>query len=207
MLLLCLQFIYEVVYPKYIPMKRLPNTKEIELDPTVQRIWEDIVYSMDQYTHDSTLSKFYLPEDILSHCRKAANIFAQLLYAPIPSAEEVRKTRLYGLIYLSMTCGVQLYLKERALTKPYAPYHIKTNSQDIRIARTLVSRMLSEGVKVQNPVSQVMELILSNLQIDQYIRRLTLKGREFNAEKFETLLPAAIMWGYLFAKELVIDEI
>jgi len=188
-------------------MKRLPNTEELELNPTVLRIWEDIVYSMDQYTHDSTLSKFYLPEGILAHCRKAANIFAQLLYSPIPSSEEVQKTRLYGLIYLSMACGVQIFLKERAITKPYAPYHIKSNSIDIRFARNTVSRMLSEGVKVQAPVSQVMELIITSLQTDQYIRRFTLKGREFNAEKFDTLLPAAIMWGYLFTSELLIDEI
>ena len=94
-------------------MKRLPSKQEQQLDPSVQRIWEDIVYSMDQYTHDSALSKFYLPEDLLVHCRKASNIFSQLLYNPIPSPEEVSRTRLYGMLYLSMTGGVYKYILRR----------------------------------------------------------------------------------------------
>lgn len=186
-------------------MKRLPSNEQEEIDPVVNRIWEEIVYSMDEYTDDSNLSKFYLPEEILIHCRTAAQVFTQLLYTPIPSQEEVKRTRLYGLIYLSMSCGVQIFLKERALTKPYSPYSINTQSNHIRHVRNKVGKLLSEGIKVQHPVSQVMELFITNLNSEQYVKRLTLRGKEFNAEKFENLLPAAIMWGYLFAKELVID--
>ena len=51
-----------------------------------------------------------------------------------------------------------------------------------------------------------MELFITHLNTQQYIRRFSLRGREFNVDKFENLLPAAIMWGYLFAKELVVDE-
>lgn len=187
-------------------MKRLPDKEEQVIDPAVQRIWEDIVYSMDQYTHDSALSKFYLPEDILIHCRTAANIFTQLLYSPIPNPDEVKRTRLYGMLHLSMTCGVQIYLKERALTKGYLPYRIIKDVQSVRHARNKIGRLLSEGIKVQPPVSQVMELFITQLNTDHYIRRFSLKGREFNTEKFENLLPAAIMWGYLLAQELVVNE-
>lgn len=187
-------------------MKRLPSSEHEEIDPIVNRIWEEIVYSMDEYTNDSTLSKFYLPEDILIHCRKAAQVFAQLLYTPIPSQDEVKRTRLYGLLNLSMTCGVQIFLKERSYSKPYAPYKINVESNHIRNVRNKVGKLLSEGIKVQPPVSQVMEIVITNLNTDQYIKRLSLRGKEFNAEKFENLLPAAIMWGYLFAKELIIEE-
>jgi hypothetical protein len=192
---------------KFLSMKRLPSKEEEQVvDPTVQRIWEDIVYSMDQYTNDSILSKFYLPEDILTHCRSAAGVFAQLLYTPIPSKEEVKKSRLFGLLYLSMACGVQIFLKERILTKGHIPYRILQDEAILREARNNVGRTLSEGIKVQPPVSQVMELFLEQLKTDHYIRRMSLRGREFNAEKFENLLPAAIMWGYLFSQELTIDE-
>ena len=187
-------------------MKRLPNKEEQQIDPSVQRIWEEIVYSMDQYTNDSVLSKFYLPEEILAHCRSAANIFAQLLYTPIPSPTEIQKTRLYGMLYLSMACGVQIYLKERSLTKGFLPYRITKDESIIRIARNKVGKVLSEGIKVQPPVSQVMELFITQLNTEQYVRRFSIRGREFNSEKFENLLPAAIMWGYLIAQELVIDE-
>lgn len=188
-------------------MKRLPSKEEEQaIDPTVQRIWEDIVYSMDQYTNDSTLSKFYLPEDILAHCRSAAGVFAQLLYTPIPSKDEVKRSRLFGLLYLSMTCGVQIFLKERSMTKGYVPYRVLQDDAILREARNHVGKMLSEGIKVQPPVSQVMELFLEQLSTDHYVRRMSMRGREFNAEKFENLLPAAIMWGYLLSQELIIDE-
>ncbi|GIW61299.1 MAG: hypothetical protein KatS3mg089_0151 [Patescibacteria group bacterium] len=187
-------------------MKRLPNTEEQAIDPIGLRIWEEIVYSMDQYTNDSVLSKFYLPESLLEHCRKASFIFAQLLYTPIPSTEEVKRTRLCGLLYLAMACGVQIYLKERSISKQYTPYRVVTDEQTIRLARNRVSRALTEGIKVQPPISQVLDLIITNLHSDQYIKRFTLKGKEFNSEKFDSLLPAVIMWGYLFAKELITDE-
>lgn len=187
-------------------MKRLPEHEEQQVDPTVNRIWEDIVHSMDQYTNDSVLSKFYLPEEILLHCRKASNIFAQLLYTPIPTTLHVNKSRAYGLLYLAMTCGVQIYLKERILKKGYTPYRIVLDDAIIRTARNKVGRVLSEGIKVQSPVSQVMELFIEELTREHYTKRMNLKGHEFNEEKFDNLLPAAIMWGYLLTQELLIDE-
>lgn len=187
-------------------MKRLPEQEEEQLDPTVNRIWEDIVYSMDQYTNDSALSKFYLPEDILIHCRTAANIFTQLLYTPIPTKEQVSKSRAYGLLYLAMTCGVQIFLKERIMTKGYVPYKIVIDDDIIRTSRNKVGRILSEGIKVQSPVSQVMELFIEELTREHYTKRMTIRNHEFNAEKFDNLLPAAIMWGYLLTQELLVDE-
>jgi hypothetical protein len=186
-------------------MKRLPDQEEQIIDSTVQRIWEDIVYSMDQYTNDSTLSKFYLPEDVMKHCHMTANIFTQLLYSPIPTPQEAKKTRLYAMIHLAMTCGVQIYLKERSLTKGYSPYHISKDEITIRDARIKIGKALSEGIKVKPPVSQVMELFITQLNTSHYLRRFSLKGYEFNSEKFDNLLPAAIMWGYLLTQELVID--
>lgn len=187
-------------------MKRLPEQEEEQIDPTVNRIWEDIVYSMDQYTDDSTLSKFYLPEDILVHCRTAASIFTQLIYTPIPTANQVKRSRAYGLFYLAMTCGVQIFLKERVIQKGYTPYRIVVDDAIIRTARNKVGKLLSEGIKVQSPVSQVMELFIEELTREQYTKRMTIKGHEFNSEKFDNLLPAAIMWGYLLTQELLLDE-
>lgn len=186
-------------------MKRLPDQEEQVINSTVQRIWEDIVYSMDQYTNDSTLSKFYLPEEIIKHCHNAANIFTQLLYSPIPTPEEAKKTRLYAMIHLAMTCGVQIYLKERSLKKGYSPYKISKDEEVIREARNRIGKILSEGIKVKPPVSQVMELFITQLNTPHYLRRFPLKGYEFNSEKFDNLLPAAIMWGYLLTQELVLD--
>jgi len=187
-------------------MKRLPSKEEHVSDPVVQRIWEEIVCSMDQYTHDSTFSKFYLPENILIHCRSSATIFTQLLYRPIPSSEIAQGTRLYSLFYLSMTYGVQIFLKERNINKGHVPFEITTNPHDIRAARNMVGKSLSEGIKVKSPVSQVMDIFLIQLNAHQYMRKFIIRGREFNSEKFDNLLPASIMWGYLTAQELIREK-
>jgi len=185
-------------------MKRLPSSEKSEFDPIGEQLWEEIVYSMDQYTHDSSISKFYSPESILKYCKTDAVIFTQLLYTPIPSKASAQKTNLYRIMYLSMSCGVQIYFKERALLS-HVPYGILDTNLHLRETRNKIGKMLSEGIKVKPPVSQVMELFLLNLNSQKYIQELTLKGREFNTEKFDNLLPAAVMWGYLFAKELVFD--
>lgn len=161
---------------------------------------------MDQYTNDSQVSKFYLPENLLIHCRSAAAIFTQLLYFPIPSTREAEKTRLYSLLYLTMAYGVQVYLKERIITRGYLPYNIISNPDAIRSARSKIGRMLSEGIKVKSPVSQVMDIFLIELNAHQYMRRFNLKNRELNTEKFDNLLPASIMWGYLTASELIREK-
>ncbi|MBI5044956.1 MAG: hypothetical protein HZC02_03450 [Candidatus Levybacteria bacterium] len=185
-------------------MKSLPSDEGQSVG-TVLRIWEEIIGSMDQYTHDSLLSKFYLPEEILTQCKKSAEIFAQLLYSPIPSSKEIEKTKLYGLMYLSMACGVQIFLKERSIEKGYTPYKIANDPAHIRNTRLKIGNMLSEGVRVKSPVSQVIDLFIFHLDTNSYIKKFSIKKKEFNAEKFEDLLPAAIMWGYLTAKELVVD--
>ena len=187
-------------------MKSLPDQEEQIINSNVQRIWEDIVYSMDQYTSDGTRSRFYSPEEILKHCHTAASIFTQLLYVPIPTIEETKKTRLHAMIYLAMTCGVQIFLKERSLSKGHLPYKVNQDEKAIRHARNKIGKALSEGIKVKPPVSQVMELFIAQLDKPHYVRKFALRGREFNSEKFESLLPAAIMWGYLLAQELIVND-
>ena len=105
-----------------------------------------------------------------------------------------------------MAYGVQVYLKERIITKGYLPYNTISNPDAVRSARNKIGRMLSEGIKVKSPVSQVMDIFLIELNAHQYMRRFNLKDRELNTEKFDNLLPAAVMWGYLTANELIVDK-
>ena len=92
------------------------------------------------------------------------------------------------------------------MSKGYVPYKIVVDDAIIRTSRNKVGKILSEGIKVQSPVSQVMELFIEELTREQYTKRMTIRNHEFNAEKFDNLLPAAIMWGYLLTQELLVDE-
>lgn len=186
-------------------MKKLPSQEEQIINATAQRIWEDIIYSMDQYTNDSMQSKFYLPESIQAHCSQASVIFTQLLYNPIPRPEKIKRTRLFTMMQLAMTCGVQIYLKERMLNKGFSPYKISNDEKIIREARREIGKSLSKGIKVKPPVSQVMELFITELNTPRYLRKFYIKGHKFNSDKFDNLLPAAIMWGYLLIQRLLID--
>ncbi len=185
-------------------MKRLPK-EQITIDPLALQIWEEVVYSMDTYTNDSHVSKFYLPEELTKHCRLVAAAFAQIHYAPIPTTEQVMKTRLFGLFYLTIMCGIQAYLKERAIFTSYAPYTIQNDEKAIRELKNKIMHDLEEGVPVEAPLSEVMDLFLNQLTpMKQKIVKQT-KNRIFHEDLFDKFLPMILVWGYLFAKEMVLD--
>lgn len=186
-------------------MKLPKKNEELQIDSTATSIWEHIVYSMDQYTNDSQFSKFYLPEEIIPHCREAASIFTQVHYAPIISTEESYKSRLYSFFLLSMVCGVQIYLKERSVLNHLKTYAITSDDKEISEAKRKVSRQLFDGAVILDTIDQVMNLFLTQLMMLKQKRRFTIRNHDFDDEKFERFLPASILWGYLFAKEIVID--
>lgn len=186
-------------------MKLPKKNEELQINSTANSIWEHIVYSMDQYTHDSQFSKFYLPEEIIPHCREAAAIFTQVHYAPIISTEESYKSRLYSFFLLSMVCGVQIYLKERSVLNKLKTYAITTDMKEISEAKRKVSRQLFDGAVILDTIDQVMNLFLTQLMMLKQKRRFNIRNHEFDEEKFDRFLPASILWGYLFAKEVVVD--
>lgn len=187
-------------------MRKTVKKESYPIDPLAQQVWEDVIYSMDQYTHDSEVSKFFLPDEIITQCRTIAAAFAQIHYMPIPSTTEVYKTRLFGLFFLAMTCGVQIYLKERSVFMSYAPYTILQDAREIREARRKIFRQLEDGIEVFSPIDEVMELFIKQLTpVKAKIIRYT-KDLEFNDKLFDKILPITLMWGYLFAKEMIIDE-
>lgn len=186
-------------------MKSLPDKEDASImHPHSLRIWEEIVSSMDQYTNDSPKSKFYLPEELLSLVEHAAITFTQILYMPIPNRKSARRSKLFDLFYLAMTCGVHIYLKEQRLNHGYMPYLVQGDQSILREVRNSVGKTLTEGVTVVAPVSEIMQIVVDELQSDTYLKHFPIKNREFNVEKFHNLLPAAVMWGYLTAKELVL---
>lgn len=175
------------------------------VNDTANSIWEHIVHSMDQYTHDSHLSKFYLPEEIVPHCREAASIFTQVHYAPIISTEDAYKSRLYSFFLLATLCGVQIYLKERSVLNKMPDYSVNINQDAIHDAKRKVSRQLFDGAVILETIDQVMSLFLTQLMMLRQKRRFNIKDHDFDEEKFDRFLPASILWGYLFAKEVVTD--
>jgi hypothetical protein len=65
---------------------------------------------------------------------------------------------------------------------------------------------LTQGIKVFPPLNQVMDIFLSHLITPRRLERLPLKNYEFDSGKFDKFLPVTLLWGYLFAQEILIDK-
>jgi hypothetical protein len=188
-------------------MKKLPENQEPQLisDPLVLQIWEDVVYAMDQYTDDASVSKFFMPVELSDHCRAMAASFALLHFSPLPDMQVILKSRLYGVFYLSLHCGIQIYLKERAIMTSYLPYRILSDEHQIREIKNTILKQLAEGIQVYAPVNQVMDLFLQQLTPMKEKVRRNMKEQVFNDELYDKFLPVTMLWGYLFAREMILD--
>lgn len=189
-------------------MRNLPDPTEINEHNNqllALNIWEDVVSSMSQYTNDSYLSKFNPPEELLRQIRPVAAAFTMLHYTPIPMTKEIYKSQLYTLFNFSILCGIQMYVKQRAILKNHAPYVLQTNNNKIREAKEIVMKQLTEGIRVFPPINQTMDIILQHLITPRRVERLPLKNLEFDNQKFDKFMPVTILWGYLFAREIILD--
>lgn len=187
-------------------MRNLPDQSEPQPNLVASQIWENVVYSMGQYTNDSISSKFFPPEEVLLYIRPVAAAFAQLLYTPLPSMKDIYKSHLYGLLYFAMICGIQMYIKERALIKKSAPYSFITDSRNIRTAKNNVMRQLTDGIKVIPPINHTMDIFLSHLITPKRLSKLPIKNLEFDKNKFDKFMPVTLLWGYLFAREIIVER-
>lgn len=186
-------------------MRRLPKQENIGTDPIANRIFEEVVCSMEQYTNDSILSKFYLPEHFLKHCRQTASIFSQIHYAPLLEPERAIKSRIFGLFFLSMNCGAQIFFKERSIFTNYSPYSLYSDDEVVKDIKYRVTKMLFDGATILETTDQAMKIFLEQLVTPKQVRRLAVYDHDFDIEKFDRFMPASILWGYLFAKEMIIE--
>jgi len=185
-------------------MRRLPK-QDIEFDPLAHRIYEDVVCSMEQYANDSSLSKFYLPENFLHHSRKTASIFAQIHYAPLLEPDKAERSRIFALFFFSMSCGAQIFFKERSIFTNFSPYSLFDDEEVVKDIKRRVTKMLFDGATILETTDQAMRIFLQQLVTPKLLRRLVVRDHDFDTEKFDRFMPASILWGYLFAKEMVIE--
>lgn len=184
-----------------------PSKHKIYQNPILAlRIWEEVVNSMTQYTNDSVSSKFMPAEELLVFIRPVAAAFALMHFTPMPPVKEIYKSHLYSLFYFSIICGIQVYLKERNLIKGYAPFSFVTDTASLIQAKHKIMKQLTDGIQVLPPVNQTMDILLSHLITPRRLLRIPLKNTEFDSAKFDKFMPVTILWGYLFAKEIVSEN-
>src|SRR5579872_1127058 len=154
--------------------------------PHAQQIFEEIRYSYNAYTNDSSVTKFFLPEELVLYCRPIAAAFASLLYEPMIEPSNIYNATLYFIFLLSTISGVQIYLKNRAIHKFHAAYKIKVKQKDIDFAKENALFILTKGVKLSEAPQQVVHKLVYYLLNAKTPKQLKLKGRKFNTQKFES---------------------
>ena len=98
------------------------------LEDQAMLIAGEIFHLINQYTHDSNISKFFLTDYIASSCYGLAGGFASVIYTPALKPKEVKNTTILSFVYALMTYGFNIYLKERSLATNAAPYKLPIRS-------------------------------------------------------------------------------
>ncbi|GEM_PF-1764688 len=195
--------------PKKKPLlvKGQPGKKKLEMDATAFMMYEEISRSINEYTHDSAEPKFFLPEPLIDHCRTIAAAFAAELYDPPLEDKRIFESVPYSSYLLTTIFGAQLFLKERSIAKNRAPYHIETDPQKTLEAKKNALEHLKKKRKINASVEQVMDKLIDQLRNVEKKVELEDQIGQFEKKKFDLYLYATLMWGYFFAKGMIIDSV
>jgi hypothetical protein len=180
---------------------------EILQDPIAYRIWCNIILSLDEYTDDSPLARFYMPERLTVHCQPIAAAYTSILYTPPLDLEneEFLQSHAYYIFLLASFFGVHIYLEERAFRTGRAPFAIGTDPEQIDLAKKSALTKLTTPSRVDPVVEQVMDKFLLMIGPATSEEKLTIPNKKISSRKYTNFIPAALFWGYYFASQMVID--
>ncbi|MBU3979430.1 hypothetical protein KJ980_06820 [Patescibacteria group bacterium] len=185
-------------------MKKQFNGDTTRLEEQSMLIAGEIFNSLNQYTHDSNISKFFLTDDIANACYGLAGGFASVIYIPQPEPEEIKNTTALSFIYALMTYGFNIYLKEHSLSTNAAPYTLPRDPKIIKKIQKKTLSYTSRGKLVSTPLAdKIIRILTNNIKNQVKIEEFTLKGYRINKSKFLDYSKLSIYWGYNFARELL----
>lgn len=181
-----------------------PHQPDQSLEEQAMLIAGEIFSLIDQYTHDSNVSKFFLTDDIAKVCYVLAGGFASVIYNPPLEPEEIKDVAILSFIYALMTYGFNMYLKERSLRTNASPYTLPTKMQVIRKVQQSTLTKASNGKLLASPLAdRIVVILLDNVNSQIKMDEFKLKGHKLNKKKFMDYTKLSIYWGYNFAKALL----
>jgi hypothetical protein len=162
---------------------------------------------MNQYTHDSNVSKFFLTDEIARASYGLAGGFASVLYTPVLEPEDTQDSAILSLIYALMTYGFNIYLRERSLTTNGAPYKMPTSTLGVKKIQKKTLEMTADGKLISTPLADKIIAILSNNVKNQMeLEEFKMKGHRLSKTKFFAYVKLSMYWGYNFARELLTES-
>lgn len=177
------------------PFKKLHNQAIL--------IAADIAGLMNQYTNDSAESKFYLPGEVSEPILLTAASFASQFY-PRLDAAELSDTAVFSMLYLAITYGFQVYLKELSIKTNSAPFSYPTDSQFVEKARNKIYELADKKELTTTDLSdEVFELFITNLKQNFIASEFQYGDSDIDRELFFAYIGVSLYWGYNFAKEII----
>lgn len=164
----------------------------------------EIFNLINQYTHDSTVSKFFLTDEIARACYGLAGGFASVIYSPALEPDELKDTTILSFIYALMTYGFNIYLRERSLTTNAAPYVLPSEKAVIKKAQKKTLTITSKGTLVSTPLAdKIIAILVQNVKTQVDMDEMKLSKHRFHKKKFLDYTKLSLYWGYNFARELL----
>ncbi len=178
------------------------NTPQLE-DQAVL-IASEIFNLINQYTDDSTVAKFFLPDEIATACYGLTAGFTACVYTPALTPEKTLDSALLSFYYALVTYGFNLYLKERSLKTNAAPYILPTEKKRIVHAQNTTLRMTTDGELISTPLAdKIIQIITENVEHQMDMKDFHIKKYRINKKKFWDYTKLSMYWGYNFGKELL----
>jgi len=167
-------------------------------------IANEIFNLINEYTHDSYVSKFFLTDEIASTCYSLTAGFTSVIYTPALDPEQTVDAMLLSFLYALMTYGFNIYLKERSLRTNSAPYNLPIDKKVIKKAQKDTLTRTSKGDLVSTPLADnIIAIIVENISTQMDLSEFVIKGHRLNKRKFWDYVKLSLYWGYNFAEELM----
>ena len=167
-------------------------------------IANEIFNLINQYTHDSHVSKFFLTDEVASACYSLTAGFTSVIYSPELDPEETVDATMLSFLYALMTYGFNIYLKERSLRTNAAPYILPYDKKTVRKAQKItLSRTAKGDLNSTLLADTIIAIIVENIDMQLDMSEFVLKGHRLNKDKFWNYAKLSLYWGYNFAGELL----
>src|SRR5882672_428074 len=105
-----------------------------QLEDQALIIANEIFNLINQYTNDSSVSKFFLTDEIASSCYSLTAGFTSVIYTPNLEPEQTVDAALLSFLYALMTNELNIYPKKRSLStnSPLSSLPYKKKLSEVR---------------------------------------------------------------------------
>src|SRR5258708_1990393 len=156
-----------------------------QLEDQALLIANEIFNLINEYTNDSSISKFFLTDEIASACYSLSAGFTSVIYKPALDPELTVDSSLLSFLYALITYGFNIYLKERSLKTNSQPYRLPHDKGIVRKAQQTTLSHTAKGDLISTPLADnIIALIIENTNGQLDMEEFTIKDHKLNKHKF-----------------------